>query len=75
MKFECFWCARPHAAGRIIFRDYFWPHRIACGILVSKTRIEPGPSAVKALSPTHWTTREVPVGKIITRGYIYSEAT
>ena len=33
---------------------------MACGILV-KPGIEPGPSAVKALSPNHWTAREFPV--------------
>ena len=39
----------------------FWPHCTACGILVSWPRIEPRcPIAVKAQSPNHWTTREVP---------------
>ena len=33
----------------------------ACGILVPGPGIEPGPSAVKALSPNHWTTREFPI--------------
>ena len=37
---------------------FFWPHRVACGILVPQPGIEPGPSAVKARSPNHWTARE-----------------
>ena len=32
----------------------------ACGILVPQPGIKPGPSAVKAQSPNHWTTREFP---------------
>ena len=32
----------------------------ACGILVPQPGIEPEPSAVKALSPHHWTARELP---------------
>ena len=32
----------------------------ACGILVPWPGIEPGPSAVKVLSPNHWTIREFP---------------
>ena len=37
----------------------FWS-RTACGILVPWPWIEPGPSAVKAQSPNHWTVRESP---------------
>ena len=33
---------------------------MACRILVPQPRISPGPSAVKAPSPNHWTTRELP---------------
>ena len=33
---------------------------MACGILVPLPGIEPRPSAVKAQSPNHWTTREFP---------------
>ena len=33
---------------------------VACGILVPWPRIELGPSAVKALRPNPWTTRECP---------------
>ena len=36
------------------------PQRAACGILVSQPGIEPGPLAVKAQSPNHWTAREFP---------------
>ena len=32
----------------------------ACGILVPWPGTEPGPSAVKAPSPDHWTAREFP---------------
>ena len=34
---------------------------MACGILVPQPETEPGPSAVRAQSPNHWTTRELPV--------------
>ena len=37
-----------------------WFEGCVCGILVSQPEIEPGPSAVKARSPDHWTTRELP---------------
>ena len=33
---------------------------MACGILVPLPGIAPGPPGVKAQSPNHWTTREVP---------------
>ena len=33
---------------------------MACGILVPPPGIEPRPTAVKAPSPNHWTTRELP---------------
>ena len=39
---------------------FFWLCRKACGILVPRPGIEPGPSAVKARSPNHWTAREFP---------------
>ena len=35
-------------------------HLAACGILAPRPGIEPGPWAVKAWSPNHWTTREFP---------------
>ena len=34
---------------------FFWPHHAACGILAPRPGIEPGPLAVKAQSPKHWT--------------------
>ena len=37
---------------------HFWPHAVACGILVPQPETEPLPWAVKAQSPNHWTTRE-----------------
>ena len=37
---------------------FFWPPCGACGILVPRLGIKPGPTAVKAWSPNHWTTRE-----------------
>ena len=40
--------------------SFFWPHQMACGILVPQPGIEPVPLAVKARSPNHWTTREFP---------------
>ena len=39
---------------------FFWSCSEACGILVPRPGIEPVPSAVKALSPNHWTAREFP---------------
>ena|SRR5574340_1218115 len=37
-----------------------WCHTAASGILFLQPGIKPQPSAVKALSPNHWTTREFP---------------
>ena len=39
---------------------FFWPHHMACGILVSQPGIEPEPLAVEGRSLNPWTTREVP---------------
>ena len=39
---------------------YLWPCWMAYGILVPLPGIEPGPPAVEARSPNHWTAREVP---------------
>ena len=38
----------------------FWPHCVACGILVPWPGIEPVPPALEAWSPSHWTAREFP---------------
>ena len=43
-----------------LFFFFFWLHRMACGILVPRTGIEPAPLAVRAQSPNHWTAREFP---------------
>ena len=39
---------------------YFWLRCVACGILVPQPGMEPGPPAVEARSPNHWTAREFP---------------
>ena len=39
---------------------FFWPHRVARGILALRRGIEPVPLAVGAWSLNHWTTRGVP---------------
>ena len=40
---------------------FFWPSRMACGILIHQPGIEPGPLAVRARSPNHGTAREFPI--------------
>ena len=45
---------------------FFWLCLPACGILVPQPGIEPGPSAVRAQSSNHWTTREFPKGLFLT---------
>ena len=40
--------------------NFFWLYHATCGILVPRPGIEPGPPAVEAWSPNHWTAREVP---------------
>ena len=44
----------------VLFCFVFWLRRAACGTLVPWPGVEPGPMAVKAPSPNHWTTREFP---------------
>ena len=44
-----------------LFYFYFLSLHVACGILVPQPWIEPGPLAVKAQSPSHWTTRKFPI--------------
>ena len=41
------------------FNLFFWPHRVACGILVPRPGIEAVPPALGAQSLNHWTPREV----------------
>ena len=43
-----------------ILSFFFWPRLAACGILVPRPGIEPGPTAVKVWSPNDWPTREFP---------------
>ena len=43
-----------------VFFFFFWLCCAACRILVPWPGVEPRPTAVKALSPNHWTTRELP---------------
>jgi len=38
----------------------FWLCSAACGILASRSGIEPMPLALKVQSPNHWSTREFP---------------
>ena len=42
------------------FTLFYWPHCVACGILVLQPGMEPVPSAVDAGS-LNWTTRDVPI--------------
>ena len=45
----------------LIFFFFFLPLLVASGILVpERPGIKPGPGAVEALSPNHWTAREFP---------------
>ena len=39
------------------FKKIFWPHHMACGILVPWSGIDPGALAAKVLSPNHWAAR------------------
>ena len=42
----------------ILLSNFFF--HVACRIVVPREGIEPVPSAAKARSPNHWTTREFP---------------
>ena len=42
---------------------FFGPHHSACRILALRPVIKPGPLAVKAWSPNHWTARESPLSE------------
>ena len=42
------------------FSFFFWPCCAACGTFVPQGEIKPGPLAVRAWSPHHWTAREFP---------------
>ena len=43
---------------------FFWPCHTACGLLAPGSGIELRPSAVRAQSPNHWTTRKFPPSNI-----------
>jgi len=43
-----------------LFYLFFWPHCMAYGILFPQPGTEFRPSAVKASSHNHWTTRDFP---------------
>ena len=48
---------------RLIILDlvgFFWPHHVACGMLVPQPGIEPTPLAMKAQSLNLWTAGEFP---------------
>ena len=47
------WDAEAH------LKKFFWPHHMACGILVPQLRVEPVPRAVEAWGLDHWTAGEV----------------
>ena len=67
------WGLSPKEIGAHVFFFFFfstfWPHHLACEILVPRPGIEPIPPAVKVWSLSHWTYREVP--KFIL-GVVYS---
>ena len=44
----------------LLKKNFVGAHCTACGILAPQPGIEPGPLAVRARSPNHWTTREFP---------------
>ena len=44
----------------LVFFFSFWLYCVACQILVLPPGIKPGPPAVEAQSPNHWTAREFP---------------
>ena len=45
-------------APEFCFILFFWSYRLACGILVHQSVIEPGPPAVEEQRPNRWTARE-----------------
>ena len=54
------WISKPtefHSVGTC-FMYLFWPHHVACRILVPQAGIEPGAPAVKAWSPHHWIAKK-----------------
>ena len=43
-------------------------------MLAPRPGINPGPPAVEARSPNHWTAREIPISFLIGTSFIISEA-
>ena len=58
--------AKPCASSTALVTFFSWLCPAACGILVPRPGVEPGPSAARMGSPNHWTAREVPT--LITLG-------
>ena len=44
----------------MVFFFFFWPHYVACGMLVPQPGVKLAPSAVEAQSLNHWASGEVP---------------
>ena len=56
-----FFCKKVSKPFVNFFFFFFLPLLVASGILVpERPGIKPGPGAVEALSPNHWTAREFP---------------
>ena len=45
----------------VFFIIFFWLCHLTCGISIPWPRIESRPSAMRVLSPNHWTAREFPI--------------
>ena len=50
-------------------KKFFWPHCMACGILVPQSGIEPRPYCHGRCSLNHWTVKEVPLTLLSLIGY------
>ena len=55
------WITREALSFFFLMFLFFWPHRVAHGILVPQRGIKPIPPALEMQSPYCWTTREFPV--------------
>ena len=54
-----------------VFWSFFWLCLAACGTLVPRSGIEPGPLAVKVQSLNHWTAGEFPREGLLTMCFLY----
>ena len=52
--------AKPCGSSTALVTFFSWLCPAACGILVPRPGVEPGPYAARMGSPNHWTAREVP---------------